>query len=222
MRRLARLLLLAWAAPACAGQAPGPVAAAIFQTARAIAPPGARIALGPVAGAAAMPPCPGPITVTISGIAPYEQAAAQCAAPAWTLYVTVTVTVSQAVVIATDQIAAGSVLRAADLAIATRPVSAYAGRQVFYDPASLAGTLAVMALSPGTIITQDDIQAPVLVNAGQTVSVDVISGSVHVEIVATADETGRLGDTILLTNPSSGRRFTALVTANGLVVRLQS
>jgi hypothetical protein len=36
-----------------------------------------------------------------------------------------------------------------------------------------------------------------------------------------ADEPGRVGDTILLTNPGSGKRFTAVVTANGPVVVLQ-
>jgi flagella basal body P-ring formation protein FlgA len=61
-----------------------------------------------------------------------------------------------------------------------------------------------------------------VVKAGQTVSVSVISGGVNVSINAVADETGRIGDTILLTNPSSGRRFSALVTADGPVVQLQS
>jgi flagella basal body P-ring formation protein FlgA len=61
-----------------------------------------------------------------------------------------------------------------------------------------------------------------VVKAGQTVTVDVISGGVTISIDAMADETGRVGDTILLTNPTSGRRFSALVTASGPVVRLQS
>jgi flagella basal body P-ring formation protein FlgA len=60
-----------------------------------------------------------------------------------------------------------------------------------------------------------------VVRAGQTVAVDVRSGGVDVSINAVAAQAGRVGDTIMLTNPSSGKRFTALVTASGPVVQLQ-
>jgi flagella basal body P-ring formation protein FlgA len=78
-----------------------------------------------------------------------------------------------------------------------------------------------MNLPAGTILNNNDIDTPVAVQAGQTVAVDVQAGGVDVSINAIADQTGRIGDNILLTNPSSGKRFTALVTNAGLVVRLQ-
>ena len=200
----------------------GQLAAAIRKAALAITPPGASISLGPVTGASYMQACTAPLSVTISGTAPYEQAAAHCPAPGWTLYVTVTVTQTQAVVVAARPVAAGQTIGPGDITIARKPVSLYAGRQVFYDPTQLLGANSVMSLAAGTIVTANDIDEPVVVKAGQTVTVDVISGSVHVSINAVADETGRIGDTILLTNPSSGRRFSALVTANGPMVQLQS
>ena len=203
-------------------QDPAAVAAAVQRAANAIAPPGATVSLGSVAGANVMQACTAPLAVSISGVAPYEQAAAHCAAPSWTLYVTVTVAQVQNIVVAARPLAAGQVLGPGDLMIAAEPVERYAGRQVFYDPDQLLGGDALMSLPAGTIISADDIGEPVVVKAGQIVTVTVISGAVQVSIDAVADETGRIGDTILLTNPSSGRRFTATVTANGPVVQLQS
>jgi len=84
----------------------------------------------------------------------------------------------------------------------------------------LIGTDALMSLPAGTILTSDAIQQPTIVQAGQTVSVDVQSGGVDISILATADQSGRIGDTILMTNRSSGKRFSALVTAGGPVVQL--
>ncbi len=70
------------------------------------------------------------------------------------------------------------------------------------------------------IITQDAVQAPLVVKSGQLVTVHVYSGGVMLAVDATADQPGRIGDTILLTNPGSGRRFTAQVTAQGVEMRL--
>lgn len=221
------LYLAALAVPGLACAAPlfqdsAPVAAAIRAAALAIAPPGATISLGSVEGAKSMQECTAPLSVSFSGLAPYEQAAAHCSAPGWTLYVTVTVAQSQKVVVAARPVMAGQILAPGDLTIAQEPVQNYAGRQVFYDTSSLVGADALISLQAGTIVSAENIGQPVVVKAGQLVTVEVISGGVEVSINAVANETGRIGDTILLTNPSSGRRFSALVTATGPIVRLQS
>jgi flagella basal body P-ring formation protein FlgA len=197
------------------------VTAAINQAVTAAIPAGATVTLGPVTGAQYMQACAGALAVALSGTEPYEQAAVHCQNPSWTLYVTVTVAQSANVVVAARPIAAGQTLQPGDLALHSEPVSEYAGRQVFYDPAALAGGTALMTLPAGTILTQSNIGEPVIVQAGQTVSVQVESGGVSLSISARADETGRIGDTIMLTNPSSGQRFTALVTASGPIVKLQ-
>jgi flagella basal body P-ring formation protein FlgA len=222
MRAGLLLALLPLAAHAGAMQDQAAVAAAVRQAALALAPPGATLSLGPVAGAAYMQACAQPLVVTISGVAPYEQAAAHCPAPAWTLYVTVTVAQSEAVVVAARPVAAGQVIGPDDLTLRTEPVQNFAGRPVFYDTSSLLGGTASMSLAAGMVLTQDDVQEPVAVKSGQMVTVRVISGGVEVSIDAVAGETGRLGDTVLFTNPASGRRFPALITPDGPVVRLQS
>ncbi len=77
-----------------------------------------------------------------------------------------------------------------------------------------------MSLNPGTILTDSSVEEPVVVQAGQTVTVHVRSGGLDVTVNAVAEQTGRIGETILMANPSSGQHFSALVTATGPVVDL--
>jgi flagella basal body P-ring formation protein FlgA len=224
LRAPAILLLLAgqWGAPPAwaAQEAPQAVADAIRQAATATAPPNAQITLGPVMGAHFMPACTAALTITISGDEPYQQAAAHCTAPAWTLYVTLTVDARMAVVVAARSIAGGQTLETADLALREEPISLYAGRRIFYHPEDAIGGLAVMSLPAGAILTASNIEQPLIVKAGQTISINVRSGDVDVTITGRADESGRLGDTIAVTNPSSGKQFEALVTRAGALVQL--
>jgi len=213
--------VLAAAGPALAAQQdPGAVATAVRQAVAATAPAKATITLGPVAGAAHMPACSQPLTVTVTGQEPYLQAAAACAAPVWRLYVSVTVDAKMAIVVAARPIPAGQTILETDLALQDEPLSLYAGRRVFYQPAEVAGSTAVLTLSPGTIITGTAIQRPFLVQAGQVLMIDVILGGVDVTLDARADQAGRLGDRISVTNMSSGKHFQAEVTAAGAVVQL--
>ena len=104
--------------------------------------------------------------------------------------------------------------------VKTLPVQNFAGRQIFTDPAQINGASAVMSMAAGMVVTQNAVQAPLMVASGQIVTVHVYSGGVMLAVDATADQPGRIGDTILLTNQGSGRRFTAQVTAQGVELRL--
>ena len=196
------------------------LAKAVRLTAQNLAPPGASISLGPTSGAAAMPACNAPLGVMMSGMAPYEQAQVRCPTPDWTLYVNVTVAQSQAVVVTAQPLTAGQTITAADLMVKTMPVQDFAGRQVFTNPAQIGGANAVMSMPAGMIVTQGAVQAPLVVASGQIVTVHVYSGGVMLAVDATADQPGRIGDTILLTNQGTGRRFAAQVTAQGVELRL--
>ena len=201
-------------------QDPAAVVAEIRQAAAAMAPAGAVITPGPVMGARYMRACSTPLSVAITGTLPYEQAAAHCGAPSWTLYVTVMIDVRMAVVVAARPITAGETLESDDLALRDEPVSLYAGRTVFYHPEDAVGGLAVMSLPLGAILTESTIQQPIIVQAGQSIAVTAQSGDVDLSITGTAEEAGRVGDTIIVTNPSSGKRFPAVVTRSGAVVQL--
>lgn len=216
------LLATSWATPclAAAMQNEAEVAKAVRQTAQNLAPPGASVSLGPLNGAAAMPACTAPLAVALSGVAPYEQAEVQCPTPNWTLYVTVTVAQSEAVVVAARPLTAGQTINPDDLMVRNLPVQDFAGRQIFTSLAQLDGASTIMSISAGMVITQGAVQAPLVVKSGQLVTVHVYSGGVMLAVDATADQPGRIGDTILLTNPGSGRRFTAQVTAQGVELHL--
>lgn len=211
------------ASPGFAGtgrEDPQIVAAAVQKSVESTVSADAVITLGPVTGAQYMPACPGALSVTVTGNPPYEEASVHCGAPDWTLYVSVTVAEEEAVVVAARPIAAGTPIQANDVKIAKEPVSLYAGRQVFYNTADLIGSVPVMSLSPGTIVTAAGITQPVVVQAGQSAAVTVHSGGLSLTINAIADETGHVGDTILMTNPASGQRFRASATRSGMVIDL--
>ncbi len=187
-----------------------------------MAPANATITLGQVMGARYMRACTTPLAVTLTGTLPYEQAAAHCGAPAWTLYVSVTIDAHMAVVVAARPITAGQTLESGDLALQDEPISLYAGRTVFYHPEDAVGGMAVMSLPVGTILTGSSVLQPIVVQAGQSITVTAQSGGVDISITGTAEQSGRVGDTIIVTNPSSGRRFPAVVTRDGVLVQLGS
>ncbi|WP_419759406.1 flagellar basal body P-ring formation chaperone FlgA [Acidisoma sp.] len=205
-----------------AQQDPAPVADAVRRAVAATAPANATIALGPVLGARYMRACTSPLTVTVTGTLPYLQATAHCGAPVWILYVSVTVDAHMAVVVASRPITAGQTLESGDLALRDEPISLYAGRSVFYQAEDAVGATAVMSLPLGAILTGSSIEEPLVVQAGQSITVDARSGGVDISITGTAEQPGRLGDTIIVTNPSSGRRFPAVVTRSGALVQLGS
>jgi flagella basal body P-ring formation protein FlgA len=156
--------------------------------------------------------CTIPLVVTITGTLPYLQAAAHCRAPAWVLYVTVTIDAHMAVVVAARPIAAGQTLQSDDLTLRDEPISLYAGDAV--------GAMAVMSLPLGSLLSDSNVQQPVVVQSGQSLTVDAQSGGVDISITGTAEQSGRIGDTIIVTNPSSGKRFPAVVTRSGALVQL--
>ncbi len=207
-------------AAAMAAQNPDAVTAAVRQAVATTVPADATITLGPVQGAQYMQPCAKTLQVKVTGNPPYEQASVVCPQPAWTLYITVTIAAQASVVVAARPITAGQMFAPADLAIRRVPVAAFAGRQVFYSAAALSGATAVLSFAPGTILTPSDVSTPVIVQAGQTVSVDVRSQNLDISVNAIADQSGRVGETIQMTNKSSGQHFSALVTAAGLLVQL--
>jgi flagellar basal body P-ring formation protein FlgA len=213
---LAALPAFAWATP----ENPQTVAAAIRQAIAPALSSGSTASLGPVTGAQYMPACTGNLSVSITGIEPYEQAAVRCPSLNWTLYVTVTVAATEEVEVAARPIAAGQALSSGDVTLRREPVELFAGREVYHDADSLLGTTALMSLNPGTILTNSSVEEPVVVQAGQTVTVHVRNGSLDVTLNAVAQQTGRIGQTILMANPASGQHFSALVTATGPVVDL--
>jgi flagella basal body P-ring formation protein FlgA len=81
----------------------------------------------------------------------------------------------------------------------------------------IAGCIPRRAIAAGTAIEKQWLEAPRLVNKGDTVKVEVISGATKLETLAVAEATGTLGDIIPVVNLDSKRRFRAHVDAKGKV-----
>ena len=58
------------------------------------------------------------------------------------------------------------------------------------------------------------LTAALVVEKGQIVDVDVVSGAARVKFAATAQTSARQGDRIVLENPTTHRRFSAQLTGN--------
>jgi flagella basal body P-ring formation protein FlgA len=226
--------LLFWPAPppACAAQIavqtvtqtshedPRAVESAVRSAVVAMAPAHAAITLGPAMGALYMKPCGQALKITITGRQPYLQAAALCAAPRWTLYISARVEAEIPVLVAARPIPAGQPIVAADVTMQEEPMSVFAGRQVFYHPADVVGDLSALTLPAGTILNATTIQRPIVVRSGQIIMVDVRDGAIDITLNARADEPGRVGDLISVTNITSGKIFQATVTQAGAIVQL--
>lgn len=82
----------------------------------------------------------------------------------------------------------------------------------------VAGRILRRSLPAGQPVPAASISAPNDVERGQTVAVDVLSGSAHLKFQAKAESGGRAGDTVVVRNPENNRRFRARVSGKGSVV----
>ncbi len=200
---------------------PSDVKTAIQKAVNLVSPPNAKATIGSTRSAIMMKACSQPLSVTLSGVMPYEEASVKCSEPSpWTLYINVNLEVDTGIVVVKTPIEQGQTISASDLTVQMQPISNYAGRQIFTDPTQLDGDIASVGMNAGQIVASYDVRKPIIVQAGQLTPVNVIGDGMDISVEATADQDGHLGDTILMTNTSSNRRFTAQVTENGPVVYL--
>lgn len=78
----------------------------------------------------------------------------------------------------------------------------------------VAGWAPRKTIPPGARISRASLTAALVVEKGQTVDVDVVSGAARVKFTATAQTSARQGDRIVLENPTTHRRFSAQLTGN--------
>lgn len=84
----------------------------------------------------------------------------------------------------------------------------------------LDGVMAARSLSAGHVIFPSDLKKLDAVKRGQALKLLTGTDDFEVMVSVTAEENGRIGDMVKVKNPDSGKSFSAVVTAPGLV-RLQ-
>jgi flagella basal body P-ring formation protein FlgA len=116
-------------------------------------------------------------------------------------------------------VAAGTAISADMLETRRLQVSAAALRPGarLLGQALLVGAVAARDLQAGRPLTDLDVQRPTLVNAGDTLFLEVVKGPINARIAAVAEQPGALGDRIEVTLPGSGRRMKATVVSRDAV-----
>ena len=90
------------------------------------------------------------------------------------------------------------------------------------DPSALEGTTAVRKMKMDEPLFQTMLTRKPEVKAGQPVELKITNGATQLRLQARAVSSGRRGDSVVVTNPSNGKRLEGHVVAEGLVeVRLK-
>lgn len=121
--------------------------------------------------------------------------------------------VDQQVVVATETLSPGKPITERSIRVEHYrgfPLSAEFTAQV----SDIVGLAPRKTVAPGTRISRASLAAALAVEKGQTVDVDVVSGSARVKFTATAQSSARQGDRIILENPTTHRRFSAQLTGS--------
>jgi flagellar basal body P-ring formation protein FlgA len=128
----------------------------------------------------------------------------------------VQVTIQATRVIATRNLAAGVRIDAADLRIETRD-DVPGPEPMLSDPAAIAGMIPRRSIRAGEAIRSSWLAPAKAVARGETVDVEVRAGGALLRLPAEALASGSVGQTILVRNPESNRRFPARIEAPGKV-----
>ncbi|HHJ52649.1 MAG TPA: flagellar basal body P-ring formation protein FlgA, partial [Caldithrix abyssi] len=85
------------------------------------------------------------------------------------------------------------------------------------DPAELVGYEAKRAIEPGTVLTYDLVRKAPLVTRGQTVKVEIRTGSLVITSTGVARQNGTKGESITVTVQPGGKKLKARVVGAGVV-----
>ena len=144
-----------------------------------------------------LPACEAPAAFLPPGakLGPRTTVGLRCAAPAWSVYVPVTVESELPVLVLRQPAARGSALTAADVDTQTRRVPGFA-TQYLTNIESLAGRHLKADAPPGTALTADLLVGDILIKRGQRVTLVATTGGFEVraqgEAVADASASGRV------------------------------
>lgn len=134
----------------------------------------------------------------------------------WALYVPVTLAIWQPVVVVKRPLARGAVISAADLELEEQDVATL-NSPYFSSIQEAAGSVARRPLAAGSPLLASQIEAPLLVQRGQTVVLSARQGTLQVKMNGVAESDGRRGDRISVRNSQSQRLIEGRVTGPGQV-----
>jgi len=132
------------------------------------------------------------------------------------LWARVKVTVPLVRVIASEPIPAGRTLNAALVRVESREEFPSPGYLTSLE--EVAGKAARRSIAAGVPLRAEWLVAAKVVNRGDAVQVDIVTGGAHLKLDAVAASAGAVGETIFIVNPDSKRQFRARVVSEGKVL----
>lgn len=134
--------------------------------------------------------------------------------PVW---VKARITVDRTWVEAAEPLASGKNIGASQLILKTGPRFPF-DTALIESLDQVAGRRPVRTLAPGTVIASAMLTIAHDVERGDLVAVEVKVGAAILDFEATAETSGRTGDSILIKNPENGRSFPAKIQDKGHVL----
>ncbi len=131
------------------------------------------------------------------------------------IWAKVTIAVAAPRVIAVEDLKPGKPVEAFQLRVETR--DGFPGAPILSTIEEAAGRIPRRSLPAGTVLQPQWLEPAREVVRGQTVEVEVISGTARLTLEAEAEASGSMGQTIPVRNPESKKRFMARVEGPGRV-----
>jgi len=134
----------------------------------------------------------------------------------WSIYVPVTIELKMKIVIASRELARGTLITAGDIRLEEREVS-HLHRGFFVQPGRLIGMHLEKGLHENDVVSPRQLTAPQTIKRGSQVTILGRIGALKVRMEGKALADGTIGQRIRVQNKSSKRRVEAMVVAPGIV-----
>lgn len=139
-----------------------------------------------------------------------------CEQPWWRQNLAIQIHIFKPVVVLARAVASNQTLTNDDITIISQDIGTLS-RNFFTSAETLPGMQIRRNLRAGTILTNDMLSMPMLVNRGDQVTIRVIKPGIRIEMRGTALDAGRENDRIRVRNDQSQRVVTGRVIETGLV-----
>jgi flagella basal body P-ring formation protein FlgA len=178
---------------------------------------GATAEVGAIDPRLRLPACPALDVGLPQTGAPAMTARVACASPQWTIYVPIRLHAWIKAVVAATNLAPNTALTAGDLARGRVDMFASPGG-LMTDRARAQGRVLQVGLMAGAPILKSFLKVPLVVHRGEKVLLSLTDGTMSIRDTAVALGDGRVGDSIAVRNPESGKIVQATVAGDGTVV----
>ncbi len=134
----------------------------------------------------------------------------------WTLYLRAQVSASLEIPVLRRGLTRGDLISERDIEVVTRRITARAA-DLILDPELLLGMEVRRPIPAGSPLRHGQVDYPVLVTRGQTVTLVAGGPGLEVRMQGKAMGSGAMGDRLIVTNLNSGRRVEGIVQRDGSV-----